>query len=233
MIARSPRRHRWLGIYLIVTCLLLGGFLLRVGYGFDRRDTTTGVGDRIVTISVFYAPGGGRDMWYVCDRGIVCSQSGRFSELEEVVYLSAQQIERLRSAVEKIPANLRGTVTEHRGVADGLYLDVAFTPDGGYRHDEISAHQVYLKELEPLFTMINGLVPEKRRINYNQVLSAKENIPGYYAAVTRMSQSDYNRRTSSFIWFLPTPVREVKVPGEEIFPPEKIKEVSDSSPTAL
>lgn len=233
MIARSPRRHRWLGLYLIVTCFLLGGFFLRVWYGFDRADTTTGIGDRIVTISVWYAPHGGSDVWYVCDRGIVCSGEGRSAEPEEVVYLDANLIEAFRSVVEKIPANLRGTVTEHGGLADGLYLDVAFTPDGGYRHDEISAHHVYIKELETLFCMVNSLVPEKRRISYNEALLNKENIPGYYANVTRMPQSDYNRRASSVVWFLPVPVCEGKIPEEEIIPRTKTNEVPDRSATSL
>ena len=149
-----------------------------------------------MTISVWYAPSGGSDVWYVCDRGIVCSGEGRYAEPEEMVYLTTNQIEAFRSIVGKIPANLRGTVTEHGGVADGLYLDVAFTPDGGYRRDEISAHHVYIKELDALFCMINSMVPEKRRISYNEALANKENIPGYYSNVTRMSQSDYNRRAS-------------------------------------
>ena len=124
---------------------------MRLWYGFDRPDETTGVGDRIVTIGE-WSFWDGTNLWSVGSNSIYVYRCS--SKASITIPLDAETVVLIRGEVAKIPEILRGTHTRNLSSCDGLNIGVSFTPDGEYRHDKVSAYDVYMKELEPIFVIL-------------------------------------------------------------------------------
>lgn len=222
--SRSNTRYRRLTIYLFATCFFLGGFILKVLYGFDRADETKGVGDRIVTIAQ-WAYGYGPDTWIVSDSTIsVCraknGATAAFPIDQDMAVL-------IRGEAAKVPECVRGTYTSNSSV-DGLNVEVEFTPDGKYRHDQIAANDVFMKELEPLFALINDQLPKEHQITYNSEMRRMHKDG--YLYVSRMSQSDFNRRNSRLLGG--PPIAEIALPLDEI-DPKVVPDLKRTLPSGL
>lgn len=170
-------------IFSFFTCLLLWACKSPSEDSASERRIFQDPGGRVVTVERWASAAGFAVAWAVYPDRIVVFTMNDFSQPERVIsehLIDASAFARVQDEINGLPSGLRGKHFKKKGIHDGIFFRISFSPGGKLTLDRIEFENMCLPEVVPLLAAINGQIPVEERIHYeistNSIFGERETI---------------------------------------------------------
>lgn len=132
--------------------------------------------------------------WIVMrDRILLVHENGRGVTEPAIIGeapLDQAALNRIQTALTRLPDSARGKVYLADGVFDGVALRISFAPDGKERADDVRISNTWVEEFRPLLTAVSELGPKDHPIPFIKEMATDERLREYPTTVRTKAEQD-------------------------------------------
>jgi hypothetical protein len=137
-----------------------------------------GPSTRLVTVERWASVAGFAVAWAVYPDKVVIFTRNDFGKPEDLIAeqsIDATKFAKIEGEIENLPAGLIGKHFSKRGVHDGVFYRISFSPTGALTADRIEVENMYLAGVASLLEAIDAQLPADRQIHYEKMMRSKFN----------------------------------------------------------